>query len=115
MNATAAACFAAGWIGLLCGLLGTFVVVRRMALTGDMLAHAVLPGVVAGLAERPVGGPWVAHAGALGGGALRSLGGGGVAGGGGLHRHKLLLPGQPAPGALERRPGRHQRGEELPQ
>lgn len=36
-------------LGVLCGTLGTFVVTRRMALTGDMLSHAVLPGVVAGL------------------------------------------------------------------
>lgn len=36
-------------LGLLCGTLGTFVVTRRMALTGDMLSHAVLPGVVAGI------------------------------------------------------------------
>lgn len=36
-------------LGICCGALGTFVVVRRMALTGDMLSHAVLPGVVAGL------------------------------------------------------------------
>ena len=73
MNATAAAFFAAGWIGLLCGLLGTFVVVRRMALTGDMLAHAVLPGVVAGLAVGPDREPWLALAGALLAGALGSL------------------------------------------
>lgn len=36
-------------LGLCCGTLGAFVVVRRMALTGDMLSHAVLPGIVAGL------------------------------------------------------------------
>jgi manganese/zinc/iron transport system permease protein len=37
-------------LGLCCGSLGSFVVVRRMALTGDMLSHAVLPGIVAGIA-----------------------------------------------------------------
>lgn len=41
------------WIGCLligacCGLLGSFIVVRRMALVGDMLSHAVLPGIVLG-------------------------------------------------------------------
>tara|TARA_R110002096_G_scaffold100173_7_gene221999 strand:+ start:7869 stop:9302 length:1434 start_codon:yes stop_codon:yes gene_type:complete len=41
------------WIGCLligacCGLLGSFIVVRRMALMGDMLSHAVLPGIVLG-------------------------------------------------------------------
>ncbi|MFI4861825.1 MAG: iron chelate uptake ABC transporter family permease subunit [Phycisphaerales bacterium JB063] len=33
-------------VGLTCGLLGCFVVLRRMALIGDALSHAVLPGVV---------------------------------------------------------------------
>ena len=35
------------------------------------------------------------------------------AGRGRLRREVLLLPGLPAPGALDRRPGRHQRGQEL--
>jgi len=33
-------------VGVACGLLGCFVVLRRMALIGDALSHAVLPGVV---------------------------------------------------------------------
>ncbi|MEM9109930.1 MAG: iron chelate uptake ABC transporter family permease subunit [Planctomycetota bacterium] len=33
-------------VGMTCGLLGAFVVLRRMALIGDALSHAVLPGVV---------------------------------------------------------------------
>lgn len=35
-------------LGINCGLLGSFVVVRKVALIGDMLAHAVLPGVAIG-------------------------------------------------------------------
>lgn len=35
-------------LGISCGLLGTFLVVRKMALMGDALSHAVLPGVAAG-------------------------------------------------------------------
>jgi len=35
-------------LGLSCGLLGSFIVVRKMALMGDALSHAVLPGVAAG-------------------------------------------------------------------
>jgi len=35
-------------LGASCGLLGSFIVVRRMALLGDTLSHAVLPGVVLG-------------------------------------------------------------------
>lgn len=35
-------------LGITCGLLGSFIVVRKMALMGDALSHAVLPGVAAG-------------------------------------------------------------------
>jgi ABC-type Mn2+/Zn2+ transport system permease subunit/Mn-dependent DtxR family transcriptional regulator len=35
-------------LGVTCGLLGTFIVVRKMALVGDALSHAVLPGVAIG-------------------------------------------------------------------
>lgn len=35
-------------LGTTCGLLGSFIVVRRMALMGDALSHAVLPGVALG-------------------------------------------------------------------
>lgn len=35
-------------VGITGGLLGSFVIMRRMALFGDMLGHAVLPGVAIG-------------------------------------------------------------------
>jgi len=35
-------------LGVVCGLLGSFIVVRKMALVGDALSHAVLPGVALG-------------------------------------------------------------------
>ncbi len=35
-------------VGLMCGVLGCFIVLRNMSLVGDALAHAVLPGVVVG-------------------------------------------------------------------
>jgi manganese/zinc/iron transport system permease protein len=35
-------------LGISCGLLGGFLVVRKLALVGDTLSHAVLPGVAAG-------------------------------------------------------------------
>src|SRR5687768_6481974 len=35
-------------LGINCGLLGGFLVVRKMALVGDALSHAVLPGVALG-------------------------------------------------------------------
>jgi ABC-type Mn2+/Zn2+ transport system permease subunit/Mn-dependent DtxR family transcriptional regulator len=33
-------------IGISCGLIGTYIMLRRLSLIGDALAHAVLPGVV---------------------------------------------------------------------
>lgn len=35
-------------MGISCGLLGSFMVMRRLSLMGDMISHAVLPGVVLG-------------------------------------------------------------------
>jgi manganese/zinc/iron transport system permease protein len=35
-------------LGISCGLMGGFIVVRKMALFGDTLSHAVLPGVAMG-------------------------------------------------------------------
>lgn len=35
-------------LGLNCGLLGGFIVVRRLSLVGDTLSHAVLPGIALG-------------------------------------------------------------------
>ena len=32
-------------VGIVCGVLGTYVVLRGMAFFGDALAHAILPGV----------------------------------------------------------------------
>ncbi|HAV64336.1 MAG TPA: ABC transporter [Verrucomicrobiales bacterium] len=37
-----------GLLGISCGLLGSFIVVRKMSLMGDALSHAVLPGVALG-------------------------------------------------------------------
>lgn len=45
MRVTLAGCLL---LGAACGLLGAFLLVRRLSLTGDVLSHAVLPGVVLG-------------------------------------------------------------------
>jgi ABC-type Mn2+/Zn2+ transport system permease subunit/Mn-dependent DtxR family transcriptional regulator len=37
---------ASSLVGIMCGILGCFIVLRNMALIGDALSHAVLPGVV---------------------------------------------------------------------
>ncbi len=36
------------FLGISCGLLGSFILVRKLALMGDALSHAVLPGVALG-------------------------------------------------------------------
>ncbi len=40
------ALIASSLVGIMCGVLGCFIVLRNMALIGDALAHAILPGVV---------------------------------------------------------------------
>jgi manganese/iron transport system permease protein len=37
---------AAGLVGLICGITGTFVVLKGLAFMGDALAHAIFPGIV---------------------------------------------------------------------
>ncbi|MEL7422289.1 MAG: iron chelate uptake ABC transporter family permease subunit [Bacteroidota bacterium] len=40
------ALLASSMVGVMCGILGCFIVLRNMSLVGDALAHAILPGVV---------------------------------------------------------------------
>ncbi len=40
------ALLASSMVGLMCGVLGCFIVLRNMAMIGDALSHAILPGVV---------------------------------------------------------------------
>lgn len=65
-------------VGVCCGLLGCFVVVRRVALVGDALSHAVFPGVVAGFVISEERDPWVIFicavvAGLVGVGMVRAI------------------------------------------
>lgn len=39
------ALFTASLVGMMCGILGCFIVLRNMSLIGDALSHAVLPGI----------------------------------------------------------------------
>ncbi len=39
------ALLASSMVGVMCGILGTFLVLRNMSLIGDALSHAILPGV----------------------------------------------------------------------
>lgn len=72
------ALLAAVLLGAGCGLLGCFVVLRRVALMGDAISHAVLPGVVAGLIYSPDRNPFVIFlcavaAGLLGAAIVRAM------------------------------------------
>lgn len=40
------ALIASSLVGIMCGALGAFIVLRNMSLIGDALAHAILPGIV---------------------------------------------------------------------
>lgn len=51
-------------LGITCGLLGSFLVVRKMALVGDALSHAVLPGVALGFLWSQTKDPFVIFVGA---------------------------------------------------
>lgn len=42
------ALIASSMVGVMCGILGCFIVLRNMSLIGDALSHAILPGVVVG-------------------------------------------------------------------
>ncbi len=63
---------AAVLVGVVCAVVGMFVVLRGMAFFGDALAHAILPGVAVGYLAGGTGGPlfW----GALGAAVLTALG-----------------------------------------
>src|SRR5512133_395389 len=39
---------AAGLVGIICAIVGTFIVLRGMAFFGDALSHTILPGVAVG-------------------------------------------------------------------
>ena len=40
--------FAAVMVGVVCAVVGTYVVLRGMAFFGDALAHSILPGIAIG-------------------------------------------------------------------
>jgi ABC-type Mn2+/Zn2+ transport system permease subunit/Mn-dependent DtxR family transcriptional regulator len=60
-------------LGLCCGLMGAFLVVRKLALMGDALSHAVLPGVALGFLWGMTKNPVAIFAGAVGVGLLGAV------------------------------------------
>lgn len=58
----------AAFTAIACGLPGTFLVLRRMSLTGDAISHSVLPGIVIGfLVSGSLDSPWIVMGAALSG------------------------------------------------
>ena len=57
-------------IGFCCGILGSFLVVRKLSLLGDTLSHAVLPGVAMGFLWNASKDPWAIFVGATAAGIL---------------------------------------------
>ena len=60
-------------VGITCGILGCFVVLRRMALIGDAISHAILPGVVIAFLVTNNTGVWGLLLGALLAGLLTAV------------------------------------------
>lgn len=60
-------------LGLCCGLLGSFLVVRKLSLVGDALSHAVLPGVALGFLWNLNKDPWAIFIGAVAAGLLGTV------------------------------------------
>lgn len=60
-------------LGVCCGLLGSFLIVRKMALVGDALSHAVLPGVAMGFLWNMNKDPWAIFIGATIAGILGAV------------------------------------------
>jgi manganese/zinc/iron transport system permease protein len=56
-----------------CGLVGNFLLLRRMALVGDAISHSILPGLVVAFMIFKSTTTWVAFAGALAAGLLTVL------------------------------------------
>jgi manganese/zinc/iron transport system permease protein len=56
-----------------CGVLGCFLVLRRMALLGDAISHAILPGLALAFIVTGTRDPWAMLVGAMGVGVLTAL------------------------------------------
>jgi manganese/zinc/iron transport system permease protein len=69
-----------GWVVLMgffvtasCGLVGTFLILRRMALVGDAISHSVLPGLALGFMVANSRSSWVMFLGAVAAGIVTTL------------------------------------------
>lgn len=69
-----------GWVALMgffvalaCGLIGNFLILRRMALIGDAISHSILPGIAVAFLLSQSRGPLMMFAGALAAGVVTTL------------------------------------------
>ncbi len=60
-------------MGVCCGLLGSFLVVRKLSLVGDTLSHAVLPGVALAFMWSGTKDPFLIFIGAVGAGLIGTV------------------------------------------
>lgn len=60
-------------VALACGLLGNFLILRRMALVGDAISHSILPGIVIAFLLGKTRGPFAMFLGAVGAGMLTTF------------------------------------------
>ncbi len=60
-------------VALACGLIGNFLILRRMALIGDAISHSILPGLAVAFLISKSRGPLVMFAGALAAGVVTTL------------------------------------------
>src|SRR6476620_3170776 len=61
------------FVATACGLIGNYLLLRRMALVGDAISHSVLPGLVVAFMIFKTATTWVAFTGALAAGMLTVL------------------------------------------
>lgn len=61
------------FVALACGLIGNFLVLRRMALVGDAISHSILPGIAVAFLLMKSRGTLVMFAGALAAGLVTTL------------------------------------------
>ena len=69
-----------GWIVLMaflvtlsCGLIGNYLVLRRMSLVGDAISHSVLPGIAVAFLVSHSRDPWIMSIGAIAAGVLTTF------------------------------------------
>ena len=45
-------------VGVICAVVGSYLMVQRLALLGDAISHSLLPGLAMSFRQRLLAGPW---------------------------------------------------------